>query len=144
MGRNVLKLDTRGFTEYAEKLDRLDADLKSIFTDALQQAAETVTEDTIDAVADGNLPAGGKYSSGETKESIIKNPKVEWSGTFGQIGVGFDFGKPGAGGYLITGTPRMRPVRELTEIYKTKRYMNNIRKGMVDIFEDEIKRRMGG
>ena len=144
MGKNVLKLDVHGFDEYAEKLDRLDADLKKIFTDALEEVGETITEDTENAVTDENLPAGGKYSSGETKESILKNPKVEWNGTIGQINVGFDFGKSGAGGYLITGTPRMRPVKELNEIYKSKRYMNNIRKDMTEIFQDEIERRMGG
>lgn len=144
MGKNVLKLDVHGFDEYAEKLDRLDADLKKIFTDALEEAGETITEDTENAVTDANLPAGGKYSSGETKESILKNPKVEWNRTIGQINVGFDFGKSGAGGYLITGTPRMRPVKELNEIYKSKRYMNNIRKDMTEIFQDEIERRMGG
>ena len=88
MGKNVLKLDMHGFDEYAEKLDSLDADLKKIFTDALEEAGETITEDTENAVTEANLPAGGKYSSGETKESILKNPKVEWNGTIGQINVG--------------------------------------------------------
>lgn len=144
MGKNILKLNTKGFEEFAEKLDRLGTDLKPIFTDALEQAAETITEDTIDAMSPGNLPQGGKYSTGKTKDSIIKNPKVTWSGTIGEIPVGFDFEKPGAGGYLITGTPRMKPNNELNRIYKQKRYMTNIRKDMVDIFEDEIQRRMGG
>ena len=72
MGKNVLKLDVHGFDEYAEKLERLDADLKKIFTDALEEAGETITEDTENAVTEANLPAGGKYSSGETKE---------WNGT---------------------------------------------------------------
>lgn len=144
MGRNVLKLDMKGFDEYAEKLERVGADLKSIFTDALQQAAETITEDTIEAMSDSNLPAGGKYSTGRTKQSILQNPKVTWSGTIGEVGVGFDFDKPGAGGYLITGTPRMKPNRELNRIYKSKKYMTNIKKDMKDIFDDEIERRMGG
>lgn len=144
MGRNLLKLDTRGFNEYAEKLDKLGADLKSIFTDALEQAGETITDDTIEGVGSGNLPAGGMYSTGETAASIVKNPKPTWGGMIGEIAVGFDFGKPGAGGFLITGTPRMRPDMALNRIYKSKGYMNNIKKDMVDIFNDEIERRMGG
>ena len=144
MGRNILKLNTKGFDEYAEKLERLGVDLKPIFTDALQQAAETITEDTMEAISAGNLPRGGKYSTGKTEASIIKNPKVTWSGTIAEIPVGFDFAKPGAGGYLITGTPRMQPDKELNRIYKQKRYMTNIRKDMTDIFEDEIQKRMGG
>ena len=35
MGRTILKLDTKPFKEYGENLDRLGADLKAIFTDAL-------------------------------------------------------------------------------------------------------------
>lgn len=144
MGRTVLKLDAQGFTEYGEKLDALGADLRSIFTDALEQAGETIGEDTLDAVAEGNLPAGGKYSTGETKAAVIQSPRVEWEGTTGSIGVGFDFGKPGAGGFLITGTPRMRPDKALNQMYKGKRYMKKIQQDMADIFNDEIRRRMGG
>ena len=69
MGRTVLKLETKGFAQYGEKLDRLGADLKAIFTDALEQAGETIGEDTLDAITEGNLPAGGKYSTGDTGES---------------------------------------------------------------------------
>lgn len=144
MGRTVLKLDTQGFTEYGEKLDALGADLRSIFTDALEQVGETIGEDTLDAVAEGNLPAGGKYSTGETKAAVIQSPRVEWEGTTGSIGVGFDFGKPGAGGFLITGTPRMRPDKALNQMYKGKRYMKKIQQDMADIFNDEVRRRMGG
>lgn len=144
MGKNLLKLDVSGFEEYIQKLEKLEADLKPIVSDALNQAGETITDDTFDAVSDSNLPRGGEYSTGKTKESIIKNPRVKWSGTTAEIGVGFDFGKPGAGGYLITGTPRMAPDKALNKIYKSKKYMKDIQKDMIDIFQDEISRRMGG
>ena len=144
MGRTVLKLETKGFAQYGEKLDRLGADLKAIFTDALEQAGETIGEDTLDAVTEGNLPAGGKYSTGDTEASVVRSPRVEWEGTTGSIGVGFDFGKPGAGGFLITGTPKMRPDKALNQMYKGKRYMKKIQQDMVDVFNDEIQRRMEG
>ena len=144
MGKNLLKLDVSGFEEYIQKLEKLEADIKPIVSDALNQAGETITDDTFDAVSDSNLPRGGEYSTGKTKESIIKNPRVKWSGTMAEIGVGFDFSKPGAGGYLITGTPRMTPDKALNRIYKSKKYMKDIQKDMIDIFQDEISRRMGG
>ena len=144
MGKNMLKLDTSGFDDYAYKLDRLGADLRSIFTDALQEAAETITEDTFDGVTEPNLPRGGKYSGGETKASIVKNPRVEWDGMVGSVAVGFDFSKPGAGGYLITGTPRMRPDKALNRIYKSKKYMKDIEQQMTEVFQKEINRRLGG
>lgn len=144
MGKNILKLDTSSFDEFAERLDGLGADLKPIFTDALTQAAETITEDTIEAVKDQYLPAHGEYSHGDTKKSIIRNPRVEWSGMIGEIAIGFDFSKPGAGGYLITGTPRMRPDKELNQIYKGKRYMRQIQNDMAEIFQNAIDDHMGG
>lgn len=144
MGKNLLKLDVSGFEEYIQKLEKLEADIKPIVSDALNQAGETITDDTFDAVSDSNLPRGGEYSTGKTKESIIKNPRIKWSGTTAEIGVGFDFNKPGAGGYLITGTPRMAPDKALNKIYKSKKYVKDIQKDMIDIFQDEISRRMGG
>ena len=144
MGKNILKLDTSSFDEFAERLDSLGADLKPIFTDALTQVAEIITEDTIEVVKDQYLPAHGEYSHGDTKKSIIRNPRVEWSGMIGEIAIGFDFSKPGAGGYLITGTPRMRPDRELNRIYKSKRYMRQIQEDMSEIFQDAIDDHMGG
>lgn len=144
MGKNLLKLDVSGFEEYIQKLEKLEADVKPIVEDALNQAGETITDDTFDAVSDSNLPRGGEYSTGETERSIIKNPRVKWAGTTAEIGVGFDFNKPGAGGYLITGTPRMAPDKALNKIYKSKKYMKDIQKDMIDIFQDEISRRMGG
>ena len=144
MGKNLLKLDVSGFEEYIQKLEKLEADVKPIVEDALNQAGETITDDTFDAVSDSNLPRGGEYSTGKTRESIIKNPRVKWSGTTAEIGVGFDFNQPGAGGYLITGTPRMAPDKALNKIYKSKKYMKDIQKDMIDIFQDGISRRMGG
>ena len=144
MGKNLLKLDVSGFEEYIQKLEKLEADVKPIVEDALNQAGETITDDTFDGVSKSNLPRGGEYSTGETERSIIKNPRVKWSGTTAEIGVGFDFNKPGAGGYLITGTPRMAPDKALNKIYKSKKYMKDVQKDMIDIFQDEISRRMGG
>ncbi len=144
MGKNLLKLDTRGFDEYIAKLEDLNAAVPKIVEDALNQAGETIAYDTMDAVAEPNLPRGGKYSTGDTKSSILMNPQVKWAGPVAEIGVGFDFAKPGAGGYLITGTPRMAPNRELNVIYKQKKYMKGIKKDMTDVFQSEIESRMGG
>lgn len=142
--RNTLKLDFRGFEELITKLDGLNGDVKNAVTDALEQAGETIGEDTENAVEKANLPAGGEYSKGLTKKSIIKNPKVSWSGTKAEIGVGFDYGKPGAGGFLITGTPRMKPDYELQKIYKRKKYTSAIQNDMANVINDYIDDIMGG
>lgn len=125
-GRNYCMIDFSNFSDFAERLDQLNADLKKIIGDAMEQAAETVQDDTRDAVAASNLPAHGKYSTGKTEESVIQNPKVKWSGSWGEIGVGFDKTKPGAGGWLITGTPKMAPDYALQSIYLRKTYARKI------------------
>lgn len=142
--KSMLSIDFSNFSDYAEKLDELGADLKKVFADAMEQAAETVQEDTMDALDSANLPADGIYSKGITKEQVIKNAKVEWSGYVGEIGLGFDKSKPGAGGFLITGTPKMQPDYKLEDIFGRKKYENQIKKDIEEVLQDEIDRIMGG
>ena len=87
------------------------------------------------------LPAHGQFSTGETKRSIA-DPKVEWSGTLAEVGMGFDKTKDGAGGFLITGTPKMKPNAKLEDIYVRKKYMSNVQKQMQEIVSEEIKKAM--
>lgn len=142
--KSMISIDFSNFSDYAEKLDKLGADLQKVFTDAMEQAAETVQDDTIDAMAKGNLPAGGKYSQGDTEASIIRDAKVVWHGSLGEIGLGFDKTRPGAGGFLITGTPKMRPNQALVDIYGRKKYENQLKKDIEEVLQDEIDRVMGG
>lgn len=139
---NTLRLDTFGFSRMIEKLDSLGGDVESAVSDALQTAAAKIADDTEKALADQYLPAQGKYSNGDTEKSIIRNPSVEWDGSIAWVPVGFDFSKPGAGGYLITGTPKMPPDRELNKIYKQKRYMTQLQKIVGDKIADYVIEKM--
>lgn len=141
---NTLKLDLRGFNEMITKLEGLGADVKPVVTDALDQMAETIEWDTKDAVKKAYLPAKGRYSTGDTERAIVENAKTEWSGTTAEIGVGFDYGKRGAGGFLITGTPRMKPDRELQRMYKQKKYTAKLQNEMIELVEDAIIEAMEG
>lgn len=142
--RNRLSIEVSGFAEYAEKLDRLGGDLKSVINDALEQAAETVEDDTREAVAKSNLPAGGEYSNGDTESSIISGARVTWHGPIAEIGVGFDKSVPGAGGFLISGTPKMSPDYALEKIYSSARYKNQINKDIIEVVQEAINEKMGG
>lgn len=144
MARNTLKLDTSGFEEMLKKLDSLGGNVKKAVEDALIQSAETIKEDTIAASEAANLPASGKYSSGSTRESIVSDSQITWEGMIASVPVGFDFSKPGAGGFLITGTPRMQPDRALNRMYKQKRYMKQIQEDMGDVIMDYIVEAMEG
>lgn len=141
--RNTLRLDTSGFTETLKKLDSLGGDVKKAVTDALQQSSETIAEDTEAAMVAANLPAQGKYSTDVTRESIIRDSQVRWEGLIGWVPVGFDFSKPGAGGFLITGTPRMRPNEQLKRMYKQKKYMKQIQDDMGEVIMDYVMEQMG-
>lgn len=142
--KRMIDIDFSNFAEYAEKLDLLGANLKSVFAKAMEEAAEKVQQDTIAALEDANLPAGGKYSQGDTKSSVIADPKTRWEGSLGEIPLGFDKTKRGAGGFLITGTPKMRPDYSLEKIYGTRRYENQIKKQIEKALQKEIDRIMGG
>ena len=107
-------------------------------TDVMEQEAETVAEDTKEAVAKANLPAHGVYSNGDTEKTIVMSPKVEWSGELGEIGLGFDKTKPGAGGFLITGTPKMQPDYKLQDIYARKSYASKMTRDIMDYLSAEI------
>ena len=76
MGKNLLRLDTSGFEEYIAKLEKLEADVKPIVTEALNKAGVKITSDTTNAVAEPNLPRGGKYFTGYALPSRITRPKL--------------------------------------------------------------------
>lgn len=138
MARNTMQLDLKGFNELITKLDGLGGDIKKATQDALEKAGQKIGEDTATAVQRSNLPAGGKFSQGDTAKTVVENPKVEWSGDTASIGVGFDFSKRGAGGFLIKGyyqnfhgTPRhMAPQPQLNAMYTGKGYMKQIQNEM--------------
>lgn len=146
MGRNTLKFDGNLFDEYIEKLESLGADMKPVIMETLTFIGEEIGDDTADAVQKKYLPAKGKYSSkdDDTMNSVIREPKPVWTGTGAEVGVGFDYLKPGHGGYLITGTPRMDPDEELKKMYKGKRYMKQINSHITEMLEDAIEEHMGG
>lgn len=142
MGK-IMQLDTSGFERLLEKIDALDGNIQKAVSDALGQAAETIKEDTADALSAGNLPAGGKYSLGDTKGSIVSDTSPKWEGMTAWVPVGFDFSRPGAGGFLISGTPRMAPDYQLQKMYKQKKYMKQIQQDIWDVLMDYLDDAMG-
>ena len=142
--KQMISIDFKNFSDYAEKIDKLGANLRSVFSKAMEEAAEKVQQDTIAAIQPVNLPAKGRYSTGDTLNSVIRDPKTKWEGSVGEIPIGFDKTKPGAGGWLITGTPKMRPDYALEKIYGTKRYENELKKTIEKALQREIDKIMGG
>lgn len=150
MARNTMQLNFSGFTEYVKELEGIGGDVKKVVDKALTEVGEKIGQDTKAAVQSPNLPAHGKFSTGETSKTVVESPKVIWSGAEASIGVGFDFGQKGAGGYLIGGyyqnyhgTPRhMEPDKRLNEMYKQKRYQRDLENRMIKTVTEEIDRRL--
>lgn len=122
MARNKIGLQFDGFSDYMAKLDELGGTqlMKKGVEEALIESKKYVNPLIEKSMA--RLPAGGKYSTGDTKKSIDNDMSVEWEGMTGSIKVGFDFSKSGLTSiFLMYGTPRMKPVSGLkASVYGTK------------------------
>ena len=138
---NQMKLDMSSYKELIMELDSMDVDVKSVIGRLMREAAFKISLDTKHAIAAANLPAGGTYSIGTTGRSINYFPQVEWEGNIGSVPVGFDFSLAGAGGFLISGTPRMAPDEALRKMYKLGGYMRAVHEKMWDDLWDEIDKR---
>lgn len=141
--KNFIDIDFYAFADYAERLDNLGADLKKVFGDAMEEVGEEIADDTESAIASGNLPAQGKYSRGATEKSLIRSPKVRWSGMQGELPLGFDKDVPGSGGWLITGTPKMQPDYKLQDIYGRKTYQRKVNNKLKQKLQEAIDEHMG-
>ena len=87
MGKNLLRLDTSGFEEYIAKLEKLEADVKPIVTEALNKAGVKITSDTTNAVAEpiyravvSISPAKRKLVSSKTHRplGLVLSQKSVW------------------------------------------------------------------
>ena len=124
------ELDTKAFDRILDEIEKVNGRVDRVIESVLADAAKQIQADTLEAAQRPNYPAGGRYSTGETRESISTQTSVDWEGMVASIPVGFDFSKPGAGGFLISGTPMMPPVPALRRIYRQKAYMAGINNGM--------------
>lgn len=136
--RNQLSLQFDGWANLLDDFEASDREMKAAVTKAVEKATEMITEDTKDATTSAYFPAGGKYSSGDTAASIVDKPRAEWSGTVVETGFGFDKTQKGAGGWLITGTPKMRPDYKLENIYVAKAYLRKAKNMLDKSFRETI------
>jgi len=144
MGRRIFYAEISGFDDYIRKLNSADADTKAVVTGAMKTAAESPTKGTVEGVKKPNLPAKGKYSTGDTEKTVIENPDVLWQGNTGAMGIGFDRTKNGVGTLLITGTPRMKPAKKLEQIYSRKKTVNEFNRTVGKIVSEELAKKLNG
>ena len=152
MARKKIGLQFDGWEDYLAKLDELGGSqaMKKGVEEALIESKKHVNPLIEKSMVNSKLPARGKYSTGDTKESIDKEMIVEWSGMTGEIKVGFDFSKSGPKsiflmeGTVVYGTPRMKPVSGLKSAIYGSKTQKEIAEIQEKVLSDYVKRVMEG
>lgn len=145
MARNKIGLQFQGWEDYISKLDELGGStvMKKGVEKALIESKKHVNPLIKQSMS--KLPAGGRYSTGATKESIDDEMKVEWTGMTGEIKVGFDFSKSGMTSiFLMYGTPKMKPVAGLKNAIYGSKSQKEVSEIQEKILADYIKKFMEG
>ena len=145
MARNKIGLQFSGWEDYVAKLDKLGGTqiMKKGVEEALIESKKHVNPLIEQSMA--KLPAGGRYSTGNTKQSIDDEMSVEWEGMTGTIKVGFDFSKSGVTSvFLMYGTPRMKPVSGLKGAIYGSKSQKEIAEIQERVLSDVIKNVMEG
>lgn len=146
MARNRIGMSFTGWKEVMTKLDEIggDAAMKRAVESGMKASKQYINSQIEPLVRAGNLPAGGKYSTGDVKRSIDKDMNVEWEHNTAVLPIGFDFKKSGTTSiFLIYGTPDMAPVRGLkAAIYgaKTQKKIGEIQEEAVTKAMERIMR----
>ncbi len=140
MARNKIGLQVAGFEEYMAKLDEVGgaAAMRRGVDEALKESKKYVNPLIEKAMT--KLPAGGRYSTGDTKKSIDKDMSVDWQGTTAGIKVGFNFKESGLTSiFLMYGTPRMQPVSGLKNAIYGAKTQKEIAAVQADVLDKVIK-----
>lgn len=147
MAKNKVGLQVKGFEELMSKLDEVGGSsaMKRGVDAALKKSKEHINKQLNSIMTPGNMPAGGKYSTGETKQHINTDMKVDWQGMKGSIKVGFDLDGAGLRSiYLMYGTPKMAPVPGLKDAIYGSKTKTQIAKLQAQEINKVIKRIMEG
>ena len=141
---NTMKLNISGLEKLTRKVDEIGGNSRKICEDALLETHAIVTRKAEEAMSKSNLPAGGKFSTGRTLETLRRDANISWQGNMASVSVGFDIDKGGlASIFLMYGTPRMKKDQALYNAFYGKKTLDEIRQAQENVFFDEI-RRLGG
>lgn len=140
---NKCYLEFEGFDEVIERLTKLGGNVKNTAEKALKETHKIITKKAEESAQKPNLPAKGKYSGGDTLESLYKEADVEWAGTLASVKTGFSISKGGlASIFMMYGTPRHMKNQKMYNAFWSKKTIDEVREKQAEIFFDEI-RKMG-
>ena len=137
MARKRYGIEFSGFTEMAEKFQKLGGDLKQIATECLDVVPEIVNPSLSKDMAKHNRTR-------DTVNSIEERPRVEWSGTVGAIQVGFNLKEGGMPSiFMMYGTARHAPANQYGRASGSNAGMQADKKLYNDVYGAAIKRKIG-
>lgn len=121
MARRKNGFDITALEKYAEQLEAAGgtAAVKRAVEGGMKSTKQQTNTRVTSAMAAGNLPAGGKYSTGETMAHLNKEMAVNWEGNMARLKLGFNLEGGGLVSiFLMYGTPHHAPAAGLREALK--------------------------
>lgn len=146
MAKKKNGFDTSALLKYADQLDAVggSAALKRATEAGMAQAKATINRHVTASMQTGNLPAGGKYSTGLTLDSLHKSMAASWSGNTAEMSLGFAMNISGITSImLLYGTPKMKPVDGLYDAIYGKTGRTEARKAQEEAIKTVLER-LGG
>ena len=105
-----LGLDFSDLDAWAKEIVAWGGKVKPTAEKALRETHRIVTDHIQAVMSPSNMPAKGKYWTGDTLEHLRRNAEIEWDGDVGSVGVGFEIKEGGITSiFLMYGTPRHKP-----------------------------------
>ena len=136
-----ISLEFAGFDSVMRKLNQLNADIQPIANEALTKTFDIITDKAKKAAVKPNYPAKGKYSTGDTAESLVTNPRIKWDKTVGSVQVGFDIKRGGlASIFMMYGTPRYMKVQELYDAFFSEQTKGEVLAAQKEIFYNALEK----
>ena len=121
MARRKNGFDITALEKYADQLQEAGgmAAVKQAVQGGMLATKKQVNAEVTTAMQSGNLPAGGKYSTGDTMGHLNEEMTVDWEGNMARLKLGFNMEGGGITSiFLMYGTPRHAPASGLREALK--------------------------
>lgn len=121
MAKRKNGFDITALEKYAEQLEAAGGTgaIKRAVEGGMKSTKQQVNTNVTAAMSPGNLPAGGRYSTGATMGHLNKDMAVDWEGNMARIKLGFNLQGDGLVSiFLMYGTPHHAPAAGLREALK--------------------------
>lgn len=121
MARRKNGFDITALEKYADQLQEAGgmAAVKRAVQGGMLATKKQVNAEVTTTMQSGNLPAGGKYSTGDTMGHLNEEMTVDWEGNMARLKLGFNMEGGGITSiFLMYGTPRHAPASGLREALK--------------------------